>query len=148
MKTKNNKDNENKYATSTWPSDLKRTANRVAIFEILSKAERPLDANELLQRMQEGGTKVWLSTVYRNLEALENAKLVESYQLPGTETLCYIVRGSGHLHYAICTNCQKLLPLPHCPIEKMENYLEEEGFSLSGHKIELYGLCADCRKEK
>lgn len=116
----------------------------MAILELLAKAARPMDASELLLAMRDKGFSIWLSTVYRNLESLEQANLIENCRLPGSDSLRYSFRRGGHLHYAVCLSCHKMLPLPSCPLAEINPFLDEEGFRLSGHKIELYGLCRDC----
>lgn len=133
---------------AAWPASLKKTRSRVAILELLAEASEPMDASELLFAMRERGIDIWLSTVYRSLESLEKANLIENCRLPGSDSLRFSFRSGGHLHYAVCLNCHKMLPLPSCPLQEIDPYLEQEGFQMSGHKVELYGLCRECSMHK
>ena len=53
-------------------------------------------------------------------------------------------RGS-HKHYAVCLRCHKMIPLKSCPFEHAKTYPVEDGFCITGHKLELYGFCKSCR---
>lgn len=133
--------------TDAWPAGLKKTASRKALLRLLASSDRPLDANEICRALEAEGETVWLSTVYRNLEAFREAGLVEAVRLPGQDTVCYTCCGSGHLHYAVCVSCHRMIPLKHCPLDHSHMETEDEGFRLSGHRIELYGVCSDCQKK-
>jgi Fur family ferric uptake transcriptional regulator len=56
----------------------------------------------------------------------------------------------GHHHdHLICEECGKIVEFEEPRIERLQAEVAEHlGFELSGHKMELYGRCAQCRKAK
>ena len=62
-------------------------------------------------------------------------------------SLLYQLRDSRHRHYLICTRCGSSVPIPGCPLEGLERSLgAKTGFAITGHNLELYGLCPQCAK--
>lgn len=59
----------------------------------------------------------------------------------------YELTGDGHRHHLICTNCHRMVPIDVCPLEKIEeDVVKKTNFDITGHKLELYGVCPDCKK--
>jgi len=136
---------------------LKNTPGRQAVLEVMARAEEPVSAEEVYRRLaaadrepgRKKGGRVSLSTVYRTLSTLaEKGLLLRSAGPDGTFT--YQLRDSRHRHYLICTGCGSAVPIPGCPLEGLEQTLgAQTGFSITGHNLELYGLCPRCaEKEK
>lgn len=130
---------------------LKNTPSRQAVLEVLARSEEPVTAGEVYRRILSAGEetggrpcRVSLATVYRTLSILtEKGLLRKSSGQDGT--LFYQLRDSRHRHYLICTRCGSSVPIPSCPLEALEQRLgEETGFSITGHNLELYGLCPRC----
>lgn len=132
---------------------LKNTPGRQAVLEVLARSEEPITAEEVYRRLlaaeQERGRGkksrcACLSTVYRTLSVLaEKGLLLRGAGPEGT--LTYQLRDSRHRHYLICTGCGSAVPIPGCPLEALEQSLgAQTGFSITGHNLELYGLCPRC----
>jgi Fur family ferric uptake transcriptional regulator len=46
----------------------------------------------------------------------------------------------------ICTECGKIIEFNHPSIEKLqEEIAAENGFTITSHKLDLFGNCADCK---
>lgn len=135
---------------SVFPEDtgLKKTKQREEVFQILALAKEPLSAQEIYQRLLThagGGSAYAISTVYRILAAFEEKNLVSKSTLPGAENAVYELN-RGHRHYALCLGCHKLIPLEHCPFEqRMLPDMCNSDFTVTGHRLELYGYCKDCK---
>jgi Fur family ferric uptake transcriptional regulator len=56
----------------------------------------------------------------------------------------------GHHHdHLICESCGKIVEFEEPRIESLQSEVARRlGFELSGHKMELYGRCADCQKAR
>lgn len=117
---------------------IKKTRQRAALVQALEQADKPLSAEELLQRC----AGLALSTVYRTLERLCELGAVERRMLAEEGRCVYELVSEEHAHYAICLACHEKIHLPHCPLQDAE----PEGFRVTGHKIEIYGYCAKCAK--
>ena len=127
-----------------WPAGFRMTRPRLLVYRALEAADTALDARELYRRISGGGMA--LSTVYRVLAAFEEQGLVTRTTIMGGETALYALCRGGHAHYAICLGCRRQIPLRHCPLENLPLDEEADGFLVTGHRLELYGYCRDCKK--
>lgn len=140
--------NHDEKAEGQFPADIKKTKQREEIFRILASAPAPVSAvdiyNRLLKTMPDAGFAI--STVYRALAVFEEKGYVAKTSLAGSDMSYYEWCQGQHRHYAVCLKCHKLIPLRTCPFEHAEAEIEaEEDFTITGHKLELYGYCKGCR---
>jgi len=130
-----------------WPSGLKRTKPRELVWEALCAADRPLSVTELFARL-EPSSGMAVSTVYRVLTALEEHGAVTKTTMMGEEIALFALNRGGHKHYAICLACHRQVPVRHCPFETAPVEREAEGFTVTNHRLELYGYCRECLKKR
>lgn len=136
---------EHTHEAVCFPPDMKKTRQREEIFRILAEASEPVSAvdiyNHLLKRIE--GANFAISTVYRALTAFEEKGYVTKSTLLGEDMSYYEWNQGQHKHYAVCLKCHKLIPLKSCPFEHAKIEPQEE-FTITGHKLELYGYCREC----
>jgi len=130
------------------PHDLRYTAGRRALVSALRAADRPVTLPELLEM----SVDLPQSSAYRNLSLLEEAGVVRRlvhgadhahYELAETLT--------EHHHHLICNECGLVQDVTLEP--RLEHTLDtafaelaaEVDFVATGHIIDIYGVCADCR---
>ena len=154
-----------------FPSTIRKTKPRETVWEILQKADGPLTAREIAQRAAAsdlgtgssrknrlGGAEqsdsqgtprsIWLSSVYRALEAFEKEHLITKTLLSDSAESIYALAVPGHHHYAICMGCKNRTELAHCPFAEEEAlHTKDPDFMVVGHTIEVYGYCKECRKK-
>jgi Fur family transcriptional regulator, ferric uptake regulator len=124
----------------------KNTKSRAAVVEVLEKMEMPVSAEDIYLQVKERGFSTNLSTVYRTLELLESKGLLEKSVMSDSRARFQLVC-NGHKHHVVCTGCHKMIPIDSCPLEIIEkNIGESTKFDITGHKLELYGLCPQCKK--
>jgi Fe2+/Zn2+ uptake regulation proteins len=132
-----------------FPVDIKKTKQREEIFRILTSALEPVSAVDiyscLLKMMPDAGFAI--STVYRSLAVFEEKGYVVKTSLTGSDMSYYEWCQGQHRHYAVCLKCHKLIPLKNCPFEHMK-IDAAENFTVTGHRLELYGYCKGCRLER
>ena len=135
-----------------WPEGIKWTKQRKDIYEILKCAKKPMSAHDIYQEIIKvsdvDNSNFAISTVYRSLAVFEEKELVEKSVIMGSDTAVYELSGDSHKHYAVCLSCHKLVPIKHCPFEHVEHKSmesEENDFVVTGHKLELYGYCKNCK---
>ena len=94
------------------------------------------------------GGEYAISTVYRILIAFEEKGLVEKSTWMADGTAVYSLNRGGHTHYAVCLKCHNRIPLQDCHFSHI--HLEEGmgDFTVTGHKLELYGYCRNCRERE
>ena len=125
----------------------KNTKSRRAVIEVLENAQMPLSVEDIFIKVKEAGNGTNLSTVYRILELMENMRLVNK-TIFGDGKSRYELSVDGHRHHLICTNCSKTVPIEGCPLAQLEKDVgNKTKFHITGHRLELYGLCPKCKGE-
>ncbi len=122
---------------------IKVTKQRVAVVEILTKANKPLTAEEIYDLL-ENKELMNYSTVYRTLNTLCDKDAVVKTGEPGGK-LYYKLKEHHHSHELECIECHKHIKINTCPVEVFERLVNKEtGFVVTEHSLELKGLCAEC----
>ncbi len=143
---------------SEYPKGIKWTKQRKCVYQVLSRAEEPLSAQQIYLLAEEMGTHETyaLSTIYRILSTFEENGLVSSTTWMGEDTVVYELERGDHTHYAVCLDCHKRIPLHSCPFSVghlghrhgEQEHEELHDFTVIGHKVELYGYCSECRENR
>lgn len=120
--------------------DMKRTRQRQCVQELLEHSAHPLTANEMFGALT--GRHICLSTLYRILKAFVQKDVVTRSTINGEAA--YELNRHTHRHYAVCTGCRKMVEIDGCPIGAVEAGIADRGFRVTGHNIEIYGICAAC----
>lgn len=132
---------------TVYPAGLKWTKQRKHVYEVLLKSNEPLSAVQIYSLVDRSDvdSAYALSTIYRILTAFEEKNLVNKTNWMGDGTVVYELNRGGHTHYAVCLACHKRIPLQSCPFAHMHWSEEGEDFTVTGHKLEVYGYCRECR---
>lgn len=127
----------------------KLTNQRKAIIEVLFEhKEHFLTAEDIYIKSIEKLPDTNFSTIYRNLSMLEDAGIIHNTQIDGSASVYGLISNMNHHHHIICKNCGKTEAIDFCPLEEMWSRIDNKSFTLTGHKLELYGLCMDCEKKR
>ncbi len=130
----------------TIPKGYRKTKQREAILKILENAEFPIHAEDIFLKLKEKGIDVSLSTVYRNLEMLTKEGLVVKSYMMNEDKARFALPDKKN--YLVCEKCGKIVIIDNCPFDKFkEELIEVHGFDITGHSIEVYGICPDCQKK-
>jgi len=137
------------YEESLKACGLKNTRQRKAIFTIMAQGNRPFTVDEVFLALKAGHIDISMSTVYRALESMCRKGMLRQVTLSGNDRMAYVIDRAAHSHYLVCSNCKKILPIANCPLGSYEKTLADEtGFVIQGHRLDIYGLCPDCQKER
>lgn len=130
-----------------YPQGIKWTKQRKSVYQVLSRANEPLSAAQIYSRMDKADENGMYaaSTIYRILSAFEEKGLVNKSTWMGDGTVVYELNRGEHTHYAVCLECHKRVPLESCPFAHITLDKEAGDFTITGHKLELYGYCRDCK---
>lgn len=131
-----------------YPQGLKWTKQRKSVYRALWEAAEPLSAVQIynLAAQAADGEEYAPSTIYRILAAFEEKGLVEKSTWMGDGTVVYALNRGEHTHYAVCLECHRRVPLQNCPFAHIHLGKDTGDFTVTGHKLELYGYCNDCKK--
>jgi len=122
------------------------TAQRRLVLEVLSAAEGHLDASEIYHRAHERDPRLSLATVYRTLSALGESGLVRQLHLVGERHYYELDRQDSHAHL-ICAVCGRVWEVDSAGLAQAAREAGlESGFQVATARVEVTGLCADCRQ--
>jgi Fur family ferric uptake transcriptional regulator len=67
----------------------------------------------------------------------------------GTQGKKFEIANKPHHDHLICSICGKIVEFENEEIERIQHQIaEENGFVLTDHLMQLYGICSDCQKDK
>ncbi len=141
------RENEKSTERILKEANLKRTAGRMAVLEVLLEAPRPLSQHEIWERLP-SGMNFNSASVYRALEAFLEAGLihrVETGDRVGRYALCGCEE-EGHCHpHFICNSCgiAECLQEVSLPPGYSQRTLQG-GYVVEGQEYYLKGLCPRC----
>jgi Fur family ferric uptake transcriptional regulator len=124
---------------------VRPTRQRLVVLTELMRERNDVTAQGLHERLRARGERLGLATVYRTLGLLTDEGVVDALSHRLGE-LCYRVCGEGHHHHLVCSNCHQVVELEECELDPwLERISEAHGFVTTGHRLEVSGLCGDCR---
>jgi len=127
-------------------SGLKATRQRELIARAFFATSSHISAEALYRRVNGRDRRIGLVTVYRTLKLLKDAGLAHERQF-GEGRALFEHATKRHHDHMICTHCGKITEFENCEIEELQEQVARRfGFTLQDHKLELYGLCQECRK--
>jgi Fur family ferric uptake transcriptional regulator len=121
------------------------TRQAAAVWAILADSAAFRSAQDIHAELHRRGEPVGLSTVYRRLQALAEAKTVDVLYTPEGEAV-YRRCGSGrHHHHLVCRECGRTVEVESRQVERWaQRVAEEQGFVDVDHTVEVFGICATC----
>jgi Fur family ferric uptake transcriptional regulator len=123
---------------------MRRTRQRESVLAVLEGARAPMSAVGICSKTEADGNGVWLSTVYRILEAFVKERIVTKVAVMDGDAALYELAGPKHRHYAVCVNCRKIISMDNCPMEQFLPLFQDKDFRVTGHNLEVYGYCGTC----
>lgn len=84
------------------------------------------------------------ATVFRTIKLLLDLDVV--CRIIGEDGgVSYQLSRRGHHHHLVCVRCGKVEDFSLCTVPQMISELARNArFSVEGHRLEIYGHCADC----
>ncbi|MDD3261619.1 MAG: transcriptional repressor [Oscillospiraceae bacterium] len=127
--------------------ELKTTRRREAILAVLRAAQRPMTAEDVYLAVLPN-MHMSVSTAYRTLATLSDKEILLKEMGQDGKTY-FRLNDHRHCHFLRCTGCGEVIELSGCPIEQLEKeWAEKTGYQITGHSLELSGLCPKCAAKK
>ncbi|MZG29230.1 MAG: transcriptional repressor [Nitrospinae bacterium] len=127
---------------------LNWTPQRKKILEVLLSCEKHISIELLHEKIQERYPSIGISTLYRTLKLLVDCGLVESHSFKSGKKTYELILNVGHHDHLICTQCETTIEFEHPLIERYQMEIcERYNFILMSHKMDLFGVCKDCRNK-
>jgi Fur family transcriptional regulator, ferric uptake regulator len=127
----------------------RNTRPRRMIAERLIELERSggdFSMDDLWQDLRQKEPRLGRATVYRSVEMLVNAGLLDRIEFADGTHRYRVCGGDEHHHHLTCSSCRRVVDVDVClPPELFTSLSEKTNFSIEGHSITLFGLCGSCR---
>lgn len=127
---------------------LKYTQQREVLIKTLYNYDEHFTPERLylVIKEQHPELNVGIATVYRTLNLLEESGLVTSISF-GSQGKKFELATKPHHDHIICKKCGLIVEFEDANIEKRQiSIAKEHGFKLTGHIMQLYGICESCAK--
>ncbi|MCP2520587.1 transcriptional repressor [SCandidatus Aminicenantes bacterium Aminicenantia_JdfR_composite] len=128
--------------------NLKQSKQRMQILEIFLKTEKHLTAEELYRLVKRRFPSIGYATIYRTLKLLCDCGICSELRLDDGTIRYEHLYGHEHHDHLICIKCGKFVEVVDPEIEKLQEKLaKKEGFILKRHRLQMYGICKECRNK-
>ena len=123
-------------------NQLKQTKQRKLIVSQFLMMKTHVDAEELYESVRKEGHNIGLATIYRTLNLLKDAGLVEQSSFADGRAVFEVLKPGDHHDHLICVDCGKVVEFENEDIEDLQRKVaKEKGFDLTSHRLDLYGRC-------
>jgi Fur family transcriptional regulator, ferric uptake regulator len=119
------------------------TSSKRILLEVLFETEDHLSVEALAAAVQARTPDVHLSTIYRNLEDLQELGVIVHTHL-GHGPATYQLASLAHAHF-LCESCGTVIEAPEAMFVGLAKSAKRElGFTIDPHHFAIHGRCAAC----
>ena len=124
---------------------VRSTRQRAAISALLEKLDEFRSAQELHDELRRRGEGIGLTTVYRTLQQMAAAGVVDTLRTDTGESV-YRRCSDDHHHHLVCRCCGTTVELASDEVEAWTTKVaRKHGFTDVSHTVEVFGYCKACR---
>lgn len=119
------------------------TRQRAIILEELRMVTSHPTVDEVFQMVRNSLPNISLATVYRNLDLLTTAGLIQKIELPGSQMR---FDGNPNHHYHMrCNDCSVVKDISIKPISAIDGAIKNiDEYEITSYRLEFSGLCNKC----
>jgi Fur family ferric uptake transcriptional regulator len=123
--------------------------DRFKVLEVFLQTEKHVSVNELIERLASNGWRLDPEFVKETLALMCRFGFAHRSRFDNGVVL-YEHRHLGQHHdHMICTKCRKIPEFEEEQIEQLQiKIAAAHGFHMLQHKLEIYGICNDCLRER
>lgn len=136
---------------ASWIAErgLKATRQRDVIVDAFFSEPGHLSVEELVEKARKRDSSIGAATVYRTMKILAEAGLASVRHFEGGQTRYEAALDRQHHDHLICTSCGSIVEFENERIEELQDRVAaDHGFTVTHHKLELYGLCKSCQERR
>jgi Fur family transcriptional regulator, ferric uptake regulator len=123
---------------------VRSTRQRAAISTLLENVDEFRSAQELHDELRRRGEGIGLTTVYRTLQSMASAGLLDTLRTDTGEAV-YRRCSEHHHHHLVCRECGTTVEVQGREVEAWAaEVASAHGFSDVSHTIEIFGVCGEC----
>lgn len=120
------------------------TPQRHAILSYLMDAMSHPSADEIYKALARDYPSMSVATIYNNLKLFVEAGLVRELTY-GDDSSRFDANMTDHYHM-MCEQCGTIVDFEYPQLHDVElEAVRQTGFALTGHRMEVYGVCSECQ---
>lgn len=121
---------------------FRATPQRIVIAQaVINNKDHPT-AEQVLEIVARNNPSISLSTVYNTLHTMRDVNMLQELAFANNNR--YDSNTGIHVNL-VCQNCGEIIDIESENVEKeVEAISERRGFSITGHRFDLYGICRKC----
>jgi Fur family ferric uptake transcriptional regulator len=126
---------------------LKATSQREDIAQVFFSVGRHISVEELYNEVRRVNPRVGYATVYRTMKLLKECGLAAERHFADGQARFENVEEERHHDHIICERCGRIVEFVHPQMEQLQEKVAQRfGFVATTHKMEIYGICQECRE--
>src|SRR5229473_2840097 len=125
------------------------TRERETVVDEVFASHEHFDTDQVVNRLstRTDGRRVSRATVYRTLDDMVLAGLLRKVARSHNREVYEHDYGYPQHDHLICSKCGTLIEFENAPFSRiLDAVATEHGFRMVGHRLEVYGLCAECSR--
>jgi Fur family transcriptional regulator, ferric uptake regulator len=128
---------------------IDRFEDRFKILDAFLKTEQHLTEIELMQQLQENGNALSQDFVKDTLDLMCRFGFARENRFDNGAVRYEHLHLGDHHDHMICTKCKKIFEFRNDQMEALQVKIAAAiGFHMLQHKMEIYGICVDCLKDR
>jgi Fur family ferric uptake transcriptional regulator len=125
----------------------KATSQREDIAQVFFATNRHISVEELYSEVRRVNPRVGYATVYRTMKLLKECGLAAERHFADGQARFENLEAERHHDHIICERCGRIVEFVHPQIEQLQEKVAQRfGFVATMHKMEIYGICQECRE--
>ncbi len=125
---------------------LKTTQQRQIILDEFIASGGHISTEELYLKIRKKHPHIGYATVYRTLKLFAECGIAVERHFGDGQTRYETALEEEHHDHLICIRCKKIAEFEDPRIEEQQQQVAcQHGFEIHSHRLELYGLCTECR---
>lgn len=123
------------------------TQQRETVAAVVFNSSEHLSVEDIEAALKDQGERIGKATIYRTVEILVRSGLVEEHDFgEGFKRYEHLFGGQPIHEHLICTHCSKVVEFQSPEVIRLqEETARGHGFIPTRHRLEIYGICADCQ---
>jgi Fur family ferric uptake transcriptional regulator len=128
---------------------MRLTEQRLRIVRAFLATEGHMTVEDVYRLPRLRNANVGLATVYRTLKLLTKCGLAQARRFRDGSVRYEHHYGHEHHDHLVCIQCHRVTEFENPTIEALQREVfEKNDFVVDSHRLDLFGICSDCRKRE
>lgn len=125
------------------------TRQRLEVAEAVVRVADHPSIERIRRDLRQRGIRVGTATVYRTIDLLVESGLVREHDFGEGYRRFEAMPDRAHHEHLVCQRCGTVVEFTNERLERMlELVADEMDFVHRRHRVEVFGLCAECRRQE